>query len=57
MDIKSIRTKSDYHATLNEIESLMTAKANTQEGDRLATLTELVEAYEAVHFPVAAKPS
>ena len=57
MDIKSLRTKADYHSALTEIESLMTAKANTQEGDRLATLTQLVEAYEAVHFPIAAKPS
>jgi HTH-type transcriptional regulator/antitoxin HigA len=56
MDIKSIQKIADYRATLNEIESLMTANANTQEGDRLAALTELVQAYEATHFPITAKP-
>lgn len=52
MDIKPIKTKSDYRATLKEIESLMTAKANTPEGERLDVLVTLVEAYEARHFPL-----
>jgi HTH-type transcriptional regulator/antitoxin HigA len=52
MDIKPIRTKADYRAALKEIESLMTAKANSPEGDRLDVLTTLVEAYERVHFPM-----
>ena len=47
MDIKPIRTKADYRTALKEIESLMTAKANSPEGDRLDVLTTLVEAYEA----------
>jgi len=52
MDIKPIRTKANYRAALKEIEALMTAKANTPEGDRLDVLTTLVEAYERVHFPM-----
>ena len=52
MDIKPIKTKSDYRATLKEIESLMNAKANTPEGERLDVLVTLVEAYEARHFPL-----
>ena len=52
MDIKPIRTKADYRAVLKEIESLMTAKANSPEGDRLDVLTTLVEAYERAHFPM-----
>ena len=52
MDIKPIKTKSDYRATLKEIESLMSAKANTPEGERLDVLVTLVEAYEARHFPL-----
>jgi HTH-type transcriptional regulator/antitoxin HigA len=52
MDIKPIRTKTNYRAALKAVESLMTAKANTPEGDRLEVLTTLVEAYERTHFPM-----
>jgi HTH-type transcriptional regulator/antitoxin HigA len=52
MDIKPIRTKTNYRAALEAVESLMTAKANTPEGDRLDVLTTLVEAYERTHFPM-----
>jgi HTH-type transcriptional regulator / antitoxin HigA len=52
MNIKPIRTKSNYRAALKDIESLMGAKANTSEGDRLDVLTTLVEAYEGAHFPM-----
>ncbi|MEA2918391.1 MAG: hypothetical protein QOJ15_10472, partial [Bradyrhizobium sp.] len=34
MNIKPIRTKSDYRTALTEIESLMNAKAHTPRGDR-----------------------
>jgi len=52
MNIKPIRTKADYKAALKTIESLMSAKANTPEGDRLDVLVTLVEAYERTHFPM-----
>jgi HTH-type transcriptional regulator/antitoxin HigA len=52
MNIKPIRTKADYRAALKEIGSLMAAKANTADGDRLDVLTTLVEAYERTHFPM-----
>lgn len=52
MEIKPIRTKANYRATLKAIESLMNAKANSPEGDRLDVLTTLVEAYERAHFPL-----
>ena len=52
MNIKPIKTKKDYRGALKEIESLMTAKANTPEGDWLDVLTTLVEAYERIHFPM-----
>jgi len=52
MDIKPIRTKADYRMALKDIEFLMTAKANSPEGDRLDVLTTLVEAYERAHFPM-----
>ena len=52
MNIRPIRTKSDYRVALKDIEGLMTAKANTPEGDRLDVLATLVEAYERRHFPL-----
>ncbi|MFZ6846515.1 helix-turn-helix domain-containing protein [Undibacterium sp. RuTC16W] len=52
MDIKPIRTENDYHVALEEIESLMTAKLGTPEGDRLDILATLVDAYEAKNFPI-----
>jgi HTH-type transcriptional regulator/antitoxin HigA len=50
MNIKPIRTKEDYKAALKTIDSLMSAKANTSEGDRLDVLLTLIEAYERTHF-------
>jgi len=52
MDIKPIRTKSDYRAALKQIDALMSARAGTPEGERLDVLATLVEAYEAKNFPV-----
>ena len=52
MNIRPVKTKANYRAALKEIESLMSAKANTPEGDRLDILTTLVEAYERRHFPM-----
>ena len=52
MDIKPIRTKTDYKAALSVVESLMHAKAKTPEGDRLDVLVTLIEAYERQHFPM-----
>ena len=52
MDIKPIKTKADYRAVLKEIDTLMTAKLHTLEGERLDVLVTLVEAYEAKHYPI-----
>jgi HTH-type transcriptional regulator/antitoxin HigA len=52
MNIKPIRTEEDYRATLQEIESLMTAEPGTSEGEKLDVLVTLVEAYERKHFPL-----
>ena len=50
MEIKPIRTKADYRSALKEVESLMTARAGSREGERLDVLVTLVEAYEAKHY-------
>ena len=52
MEIKPVRTKSDYRAALKEIEALMSAKLNTPEGERLDVLVSLVETYEKKHYPM-----
>ncbi len=52
MEIKPVKTKSAYQAALKEIASLMKARANSPEGERLDILTTLVEAYERKHFPM-----
>ena len=54
MNIKPVRTKTDHRAALKEIGSLMNARANTPEGERLDVLVTLVEAYEHKHFQAAA---
>ena len=52
MNIKPIKSKTDYHAALKEIESLMMAEPDSPEGEKLDVLVTLVEAYEAKHFPL-----
>ena len=52
MDVRPIKTKSDYRRALKEIEGLMNAKPGTPKGDRLDVLVTLVEAWEAKHYPV-----
>jgi HTH-type transcriptional regulator / antitoxin HigA len=52
MEIKPIRTEDDYHAALQEVESLMSSEFGTPEGDRLDILATLVEAYENRNFPM-----
>ena len=50
--LRPIKTESDYHAALKEIESLFDAAPHSPECDRLDILTTLVEAYEQKHFPI-----
>jgi HTH-type transcriptional regulator/antitoxin HigA len=51
--IKPIRTEADYDAVLTEIDTLMDAKPDTPDGDRLDVLTTLVEAYETKHWQIS----
>lgn len=52
MDIELIRNEAEYRQALREIESLMDAEYGTPEGERLDHWARLVEAYEAIHYPV-----
>ena len=51
MEIRPIKTESDYQATLAEVERLFEALPDTPEGDRLEVLTTLLEAYEKIIIP------
>jgi HTH-type transcriptional regulator/antitoxin HigA len=50
MDIAPIKNRADYQRALKDIESLMRAKRNTLDGDRLDVLVTLVEAWEQKHY-------
>ena len=52
MDIRPIKTESDYQKALSRISELMDAKLNSSEGDELEVLSTLVDAYESRHFPI-----
>jgi HTH-type transcriptional regulator/antitoxin HigA len=52
MDIRPIKTETDYQAALEEIERLFEAAPDTPEGDRLEVLTTLVEVYEERHYAI-----
>ncbi|NJL88396.1 MAG: transcriptional regulator [Coleofasciculaceae cyanobacterium SM2_1_6] len=52
MEIRPIRTHTDYQQALQEIELLFDVAPSTPEQDRLDILSTLVEAYEKKHFPI-----
>ena len=50
--ITPIRTEADHKAALARIDALMDAVVDSPEAEELSVLTDLVEAYEAKHFPI-----
>jgi HTH-type transcriptional regulator / antitoxin HigA len=50
--IAPIRTEADHRAALARINELMDAEAGTPEADELSVLADLVQIYEAKHFPI-----
>ncbi len=53
MELRPIRTETDYKEALRAIEALFDAPPNTPECDRLDVLSTLVEVYEKREFPIA----
>jgi HTH-type transcriptional regulator/antitoxin HigA len=53
MEIRPIKTESNYAEAIKRIEELWGAKKDTPEGDALDLLCTLVESYEIKHFPIA----
>ena len=52
MEPKIIKTKAQYKAAMSRIETLMSAKPGTPEGDALELWCLLVEDYEQRTFPI-----
>lgn len=52
MQLRSLKTETDYKEALAEIDQLFEAAPETSEGDRLDILTLLVEAYEQQQHPI-----
>ena len=54
MEIKAIRTETDYLAALREVSALidLDPAADAPEGERLDVLGTLLQAYEAKHYPI-----
>ena len=53
-DIRPIRTEADYDWALGELEAYEISEPalGTPEGDRFDVLVTLLEAYEAIHWPI-----
>ena len=52
MEQPPIHTEQEYDAALQAIEALWTAPAGSAEAEQLEILVTLVEAYEALHYPI-----
>lgn len=52
MNIRPIKTETDYTSALQAVGKLMSARKDTPEGDKLDVLVTLIEAYEEKHHPI-----
>lgn len=52
MEIRPIRTETDYRAALEEVDRLFNAAPSTPDGDRLEVLMTLLEAYEEKRYAI-----
>ena len=48
----SIKTKQDYEAAVERLESISDAPTGTLESDEADALATLIDAYEEAHFPI-----
>ena len=54
MDIKLIKTESDYQMTLRKLEDIFDASIGTPESDEADILGILIDEYEKKHYPIDA---
>jgi HTH-type transcriptional regulator/antitoxin HigA len=52
MEVKPIRSESDYEQALRRVEGIWGAPKGSLEGDELEILVTLIEAYERKHYPI-----
>ncbi len=52
MEIKPIKTETDYQQALERLELIFDAKTGSSDGDELEILGILIEKYETEHFPI-----
>lgn len=52
MEIKPIKTETDYNQALERLEIIFDAKNGTPEGDELEVLGILIDQYENEHSPI-----
>lgn len=52
MQIRPVKTESDYEVALEQIDRLWGSLEGTENGDRLDVLLVLVENYESKHHPI-----
>lgn len=51
-EVKPIRSERDYERAMQEVEISWGAKSGTPNGDRLNMLATLIEAWEAINYPI-----
>ncbi len=54
MNLKPIKTETDYRMALKRLEEIFDAKPDTQESDELEILGLMVDNYENKHYPIEA---
>ncbi|RLD56953.1 MAG: transcriptional regulator [Bacteroidetes bacterium] len=54
MDIKVLKTETDYNQALKRFESVFHAQSGSKEGDEAELLSLLIEKYEEEHYPIEA---
>ena len=50
--LQTIKTKQDYEAAVERLESISDAPIGTPESDEADALATLIDAYEEAHFPI-----
>lgn len=54
MELRPIKTDTDYRAALKRLEAIFDAKLGTPESDELEILGLMVDNYETKHYPIEA---
>jgi HTH-type transcriptional regulator/antitoxin HigA len=54
MNIRPIKTKTDYQNALKRLDVIFDSKPGTKEGDELEILSLLIDHYEREHYPIDA---